>query len=36
MKSIVKKLVSIAICLAMVIAFTLPAFADAKNIPEKM
>ncbi len=35
MKSIVKKLISIAVCLAMVIAFTLPAFADAKNIPEK-
>ena len=35
MKSIVKKLISIAVCLAMVMAFTVPAFADAKNIPEK-
>ena len=35
MKKTVRKLISITVCLAMVMAFTLPAFADAKNIPEK-
>ena len=31
MKSIVKKLISIAICLAMVMAFTVPAFAETRS-----
>lgn len=35
MNSIVKKFISIAVCLAMVMAFALPALAETENVPER-